>query len=88
MARMIVDARQPFDDAGDARQIPEIRVKTVSSRALAQSPLDPLALDQTQFRLTASPAGTAQGRGPASLPLFVPPTDTLATHLEVSSNGG
>jgi hypothetical protein len=88
MTRMIMDARQPFDDASDARQSPEIRVKTVSPRALAQSPLDPLPLGRTQFRLPAGPAGAAQGFGPAPLPLFVPPTDALAAHLEVSSNGG
>jgi len=86
MTGMIMDARQPFDDAGDARQSPEIRAIAVSPRSLAQSPLDPPLLGRIQFRLTAGPASASQRLDSAPLPLFVPPTDALSAHLELSSN--
>jgi len=86
MTRMKTDARQPFDDTGDARQSPEIRAITVCLRSLAQSPLDSPQLGRTQFRFTAGPAGALQLLDSAALPLFVPPTDALSAHLEASSN--
>jgi hypothetical protein len=86
MPRVIVDAGQPFDDHGDARQSPEIGAIAMSPRSLAQSLLDPPLLGRIQFRFTAGPAGASQRLGSAPLPLFVPPTDALSAHLEVSSN--
>lgn len=88
MTRVIMDAGQTFDDHGDARQSPEIGAIPVSPRSLAQGPLDLLQLRRAQFRLTAGPARASQRGGPAPLPLFVPSTDALATHLKVSSDGG
>jgi len=88
MTRVIMDAGQPFDDDGDARQGPEIRAVAVSPRSLAQGPLDVSQLRRAQLRLTAGPAGASQRGGPAPLPFFVPPTYALAAYLEVSSNGG
>lgn len=88
MTRVIMDAGQPFDDHGDARQSPEIRAVSVSPRSLAQGPLDASPLRRAQLRLTAGPPGASQRRSPAPLPFFVPPTDALAAHLQVSSNGG
>ena len=88
MARVIMDAGQPFDDRSDARQGPEIRAVPVSPRSLAQGPLDASQLRRAQLRLTAGPAGALQRGCPAPFPLFVPPTDALAAHLQVSSNGG
>lgn len=87
MARVIMNAGQPFDDRSDARQGPEIRAVSVSPRSFAQGPLDASQLRRAQLRLTAGPAGASQRGSSAPLPLFVPPTDALAAHLQVSSNG-
>jgi len=87
MTRVIMDAGQPFDDQSDARQSPEIRAVSVSPRSLAQGQLDAPPLCRAKFRLTAGPAGASQCGGPAPLPLFVPTTDALTAHLEVSGNG-
>lgn len=87
MTRVIMDAGQPFDDRSDARQGPEIRTVPVSPRSLAQGPLDASQLRRAQLRLTAGPAGALQRGCPAPFPLFVPPTDALTAHLEVSGNG-
>lgn len=85
MARMIMNARQPFDDRRDARQSPDIRAVSVSTRSLAQSPLNPLPLLPAQPGL---PAGPSQRCGSALLPGPVPPADALAAHLQVPRNGG
>jgi len=87
MARVIMYTGQPFDDRSDARQGPEIRAVAMSPRSLAQGPLDASQLRRAQLRLPADPAGASQRGGPASLPLCVPPTDALAAHLQMSSNG-
>jgi hypothetical protein len=87
MTRVVMDARQSFNDRGGTRQSPEIRTVSMGLRSLAQGPFDEPPLPGAQFRLTAGPARTSQCSGPAPLPLFVPSTDALSAHLKASSNG-
>ncbi len=87
MTRVIMNAGQSFDDRGHTRQGPEIRAVSVGPGALAQSPLDVSALGGAQLWLPSGSAGASQGNSPASLPLFVPSTNALPTHLKSPSNG-
>jgi hypothetical protein len=88
MARVIRNAGQPSDDRGDARKSPKIRAVTVSPGALAQGFFNTPQLGGIQFRLTAGSASASQRFYPVALPLFIPPTHTLAADLELSGNGG
>lgn len=80
-----MDARQAFDNVGDAGQSPEVRGVAVSWRSLPQSPIDPSPLGQTQLGFASGPAGGPQGVVPSALPHLVPPTDALPADVEAPS---
>lgn len=86
VTRMITNARQAFNNAGDARESPEIRAKSVSSCPLPQRLIELPPLDRTQPWFSAGPAGGPQSFVPSALPLLVPPTDALSADLEAAGS--
>ena len=86
MARMVPHASPPLDHGGHPGQDPPIGAEPVRSRPLAQHPVELLQLSAVEFRLATCPASRSQRTDAALPPLPVPPTDTLAAHLEGSGD--
>ncbi len=87
MSGMILHPGQTLDHPGHPRQGPQARAKTVSSRPLQQRPFDLSELPAVQSRWAPRSRRPLQRLGPPALPLFVPTTHTLATHLQFLSDG-
>ena len=70
-----------------SRQGPQVGTKTVSARPLPQRLLDLSELPAVQLGSASRAPRSLQRLGTSPLPLLVPPTHTLATHLQFASDG-
>jgi hypothetical protein len=86
MSRMIVDAGQAFDHAGDAGQCPQLGGEPMRAGALPQRTVHASQVGGCQFRLPASAARAAQRGAPPAVPRCVPSTHALAAHLQGASH--
>ena len=87
MSGMILHTGQTLDHRGHPRQGPQIRAKTVSPRSLPQRCLHLSPLPAVQLGSAPRPPRSLQRLAAATLPVFVPTTHTLATHLQFTSYG-
>jgi hypothetical protein len=87
MARVILHARQPLDDASDARQGPEVRAEPMRARPLAQGRFDPGQLLRRQSRPPAGAARRPQRWASPPAPRAVPAHDALAAGAQAPSDG-
>ena len=88
MTRVIMHTRETFDENRDPRQGPQIRTEAVGPRSFAQLPVQTLNLPSVESRLAPSPTCASQSEDTASLPLFIPSADTLATYSQSSRDVG
>jgi hypothetical protein len=82
VAGVIVHAGQALNHRGNAGQRPQIRAEPMGPSALPQRPLHRAQLPRFQLRFAARAARRLQRRHTTALPLRMPPTHTLATHLQ------
>jgi hypothetical protein len=87
MSGMVLHAGPTLNHFRHSRQGPQVGAKTVSSRPLSQRLLDLLELPAVQLRSAPGSPRSLQRPGSPALPLFVPTTHTLATHLQFTSDG-
>jgi hypothetical protein len=88
MTGVIMHARETLDENRDTRQGPQIRTKPMGPRSLAQLAVQTLSLPSVESRLAPSPTCASQSEDAASLPLFIPSADTLATYSQSSRDFG
>jgi hypothetical protein len=86
MAGVIVHAGQSPNHRRHPWQCPQIRAEAVGPSTPPQGPFDVLELLRIQLRLATCPACAAQSHRTTSPPLGVPPTDTLATDPQFTSD--
>lgn len=86
MAGVIVHASQSLDQRRHPWQGPQIRAETVSPSTPPQGTCKVLELLRIQLRLATRPACAAQGHRTFPPPLCIPPTDTLATDPQFTSD--
>ena len=84
MTRVIMDIRETFDENRDPRQGPQIRTEAVGLRSFAQLAVQTLKVPRSESRLAPSPACATQSADATSLPLFIPPANTLAANSQSS----
>jgi hypothetical protein len=87
MSGMVLHPSPTLNHFGHSRQGPQVSAKTVRSRPSPQRLLDLLQLPAVQLRSAPGSPRSLQRPGPPALPLLVPTTHTLATHLQFPSDG-
>jgi len=86
MTGVVMDAGQPLDHPRHPWQSPQVGVKTMGSRSLAERSVELPEVPRFQFRLSTGAASAPQSCHATTPPVAIPTSHALATDLQLPSD--